>query len=249
MTEVRTTDAAFVKYADEGAYHWKEISRHWWRHNAFTAERYRRLIAALGGRRSGRVLDFGCGDGALLGLLHKQQPALELHGFDPNEHGLAAGRAMLERHGVRATLHADAGALPDDGFDAVVCTEVIEHVTDPAALLQTIRRVLAPGGTAVISTPIRLAEEPWDQNHRFEWFPSEFRRLLEASGLHVTRVEAVMPVAAVEAYFWRPRLFFRVPVFRVLTNLLSIYGGVNASTWLAMRPRLHMMQLAVLTKP
>lgn len=47
---------------------------------------------------------------------------------------------------------------------------------------------------------------------------------------------------------WRPRFLLRVPVFRVLCNLLSIYARVNALTWLGMRPRLFMTQLAVLEK-
>jgi hypothetical protein len=43
-------------------------------------------------------------------------------------------------------------------------------------------------------------------------------------------------------------VFARVPVFRLLCNLLSIYAKVNAISWLRMRPRLFMMQIVVADK-
>jgi SAM-dependent methyltransferase len=39
-------------------------------------------------------------------------------------------------------------------YDAIYCMEVLEHVVDPAAMLATFKRLLAPGGTLVISVPI-----------------------------------------------------------------------------------------------
>jgi SAM-dependent methyltransferase len=246
--QTRTTDAAFAKYAEAGAYHWREIGGHWIWHNAFTAERYRRVLGALDGRRIHRVLDVGCGDGALIGMGQRRWPGAEWHGCEPNELGRRLAGAMLARHGVTATLHAELAALPDAFFDAVTCTEVIEHVHDPAGLLRHVGRVLAPGGAAVLTTPVRLTEIPEDPNHVREWFPTEFRALCDSSGLAVVTHDLVMPMAGVEAYFWRPRIFLRVPVFRVLCNVLSIYCGVNPSALLAMRPRLPMLQMVVLVR-
>ena len=247
--ESPTTDAAFRKYDESGAYHWREVGRHWIGHNAITAERYRRVLGALGNRPVRRLLDVGCGDGALLGVARPRFRDAELHGYDPSAAGLRLAHQMLEQHGIVARLHGDPNDIPQAFFDAVICTEVIEHVHDPGRLLTLLARALAPGGAAVVTTPVRLTEEPEDTNHQVEWFPREFRRLCESSGLRPVSHDLVMPVACVEAYFWRPRLFFRVPVFRLISNLLSIYAGVNASSWLAMRPRLHMMQIAVLEKP
>jgi hypothetical protein len=81
-----------------------------------------------------------------------------------------------------------------------------------------------------------------------EWFPTEFAKLFDAAHWRVVSHEEVVPCAAVEAYFWRPPLFLRVPVFRLICNLLSIYAGVNAMSWLRMRPRLFMMQIVVAEK-
>ena len=244
----RTTDAAFSKYDEGGAYHWREVGRHWIGHNAFTAERYRRVLDALGSRPVRRLLDVGCGDGALIAVARRRFPAADLHGYDPNATGLGLAREVLGRHRIEAHLHGDQASIPQGAFDAVICTEVIEHVNEPEALLRLIASALGPGGVAVLTTPVRLTETPEDTNHRIEWFPSEFRRLCESSGLALVSHDTVIPAAAIEAYFWRPKLFLRVPVFRLICNVLSIYFGVNASAWLAVRNRLPTLQIAVLKK-
>jgi 2-polyprenyl-3-methyl-5-hydroxy-6-metoxy-1,4-benzoquinol methylase len=245
----RTIDEKFAKYAESGAYHWTEIGSHWIWHNAFTAERYRRVLEKLEGRTVRRLLDVGSGDGALLWLAHCRLRTAQLDGLDPNDEGRRLAKALLERHGVPVALHADWTTVEPGAYDAITCTEVIEHVSDPARLLENIGGALRASGIAVVTTPIRLTEEPEDPNHRYEWFPNEFRRLCEASALRLVSHESVIPAASAEAYFWRPPVFARVPLFRVLCNLLSIYGGVKALTWLGLRRRLFMLQIAVLQKP
>jgi 2-polyprenyl-3-methyl-5-hydroxy-6-metoxy-1,4-benzoquinol methylase len=243
-------DAAFAKYAEDGAYHWREVSRHWLHHHAFTVERYRRTLAVLGSLSGCRVLDYGCGDGALLGWISRAVgPKGEAHGFDPNPQAVQLARQMLSQHRLVAAVHADIAQLPDGYFDAVSCAEVIEHVHDVPALLAHVTRVLKPGGRAVLTTPVRLTESPQDPNHIREWFPDEFAALFADGLLRLLRHEQIIPAAAAEVYFWRPPIFLRLPVFRLLCNLLSIYGGINALTWLRLRPRLFMMQLVLLERP
>jgi SAM-dependent methyltransferase len=250
MTPSPPHDAAFVKYLDDGAYHWRETSRHWLHHHAFTVERYRRTLAALGPLRGRRVLDYGCGDGALLGWLSRAvHPGGAAHGYDPNPEARELARHMLAAHRLAASLHSNVEELPDAHFDAVTCAEVIEHAHDVSALLAHIHRVLTPGGRAVITTPVRLTESPLDPNHVREWFPGEFAALFADGPLRLLRHEQFTPVAATEVYFWRPPMFLRVPIFRLLCNLLSIYGGVNALSWLRLRPQLFMTQLALVERP
>jgi SAM-dependent methyltransferase len=243
-------DARFAKYAESGAYHWREVGRGLIAHNAFTAERYRRVIKDAALRDGDRVLDYGCGDGALLGVLHRAagRRKYDLHGFDPNTLAVELAGAALRSNRVAATIHASLASLPDGHFDRVICTEVIEHASDPDGLLREIARLLKPGGRAVVSTPIRLTEYPEDVNHVREWFPSEFARLFDRGSWRVVSHEQVAPAAGPEVYFWRPPVFARVPVFRLLCNLLSIYAKVNAISWLRMRPRLFMMQIVVAEK-
>jgi len=243
-------DADFAKYAESGAYHWREIGPGLIGHNAFTAERYRQVIDRAALRPGDRVLDYGCGDGALLSVMHQRlgRQAHELHGFDPNPLAVQLAGAMLESHGVEATIHGSIASLPPDYYDRVICTEVIEHAATPGDLLLDVARVLKPGGRVVITTPIRLTEAPEDPNHVREWFPGEFAQLFENGTWSVIAHEQIVPAAATEVYFWRPIIFARIPVFRLLCNLLSIGAGVNAMSWLRMRPRLFMMQIVTAEK-
>src|SRR5262245_6341389 len=172
-------DYKFEKYQKIGAYHWTEISNNWLWHHSFTAERYRRALALLGTLSGKRILDYGCGDGALLGMISKQVGASgEAHGFDPNSKAVELAEALLVKHRLAANVCSASSDLPDDYYDGVVCTEVIEHVYDPLHLLNEIHRVLKPGATVVITTPVRLTERPGDPNHIQEWFPSEFADLV-----------------------------------------------------------------------
>jgi SAM-dependent methyltransferase len=249
MTDPAPHDAAFAKYAESGAYHWREIGRHWIRHNAFTAERYRRTLQAVAPLQGKRVLDYGCGDGALLGwIAHEVGANGAALGFDPNAEGLRLARAMLEKRRLGASLHDRLEEISDGTLDCVVCAEVIEHAYNPLGLLQQIHRVLRTGGMAVLTTPIRLTERPEDPNHVREWYFQEFAEFLKTGPLRVVRHEPFLPAAAAEIYFWRPPVFLRLPVFRLLCNVLSIHFSVNALSWLRVRPRLYMAQLAVLEK-
>jgi 2-polyprenyl-3-methyl-5-hydroxy-6-metoxy-1,4-benzoquinol methylase len=239
-------DASFEKYATRGAYHWAEIGRNLIRHNAFTAERYRLVADRVGAGQGQRLLDYGCGDGAFLSVLAARRRGLvDVHGYDPNPLAIQYAHEALHARRIPVSLHESTSTLVAGSFDCVTCTEVIEHASAPAEMLREIAALLRPGGRLVMTTPIRLTEVPEDPNHVQEWFPTEFPALFDHRLWRVLSHEQVVPCAAAEAYFWRPPLFLRVPIFRLACNAVSIYARTNAMTWLRMRSRLFMMQIVV----
>jgi ubiquinone/menaquinone biosynthesis C-methylase UbiE len=102
-----------------------------------------------------RILDLGCGDGALSELI-VEHAEVALTAADVAQAALARAAAR-PRLGQRATFLQVPfdGDLPleDNAFELVWAGEVIEHVADTGRWLSEVRRVLAPGGELLISTP------------------------------------------------------------------------------------------------
>lgn len=106
------------------------------------------LVEEIGGLAGKRVLDFGCGWGGET-LWLAQQAALAV-GCDIELASLQAAQRFMARSGQRNVLFVPVRdnrlPLPNDTFDAVLSTNVFEHVMEPEAAFAEICRVLKPGG-------------------------------------------------------------------------------------------------------
>jgi len=114
---------------------------------AFVAER----AGPLAGRR---VADVGCGGGILAEAMARE--GAEVTGIDASEAALRVARLHAAESGVKVdyqpgTAEALAAGMPG-AFDIVTCMELIEHVPDPASLIQACARLARPGGHVFFST-------------------------------------------------------------------------------------------------
>lgn len=104
---------------------------------------------------SGRLLDIGTGPGRLLITLHRLAPGLDLTGVDISEAMAAQAAGNLAAAGLSGAIHvrqAGARQLPfeDNSFDIVINTASLHHWKEPRESLAEIRRVLKPGGFALL---------------------------------------------------------------------------------------------------
>jgi SAM-dependent methyltransferase len=112
----------------------------------------RRRALLLGEARPGeRVLDLGCGAGRFLAAL--REAGAEAVGVELAE--AAAERARANVPGADVRLLEPDGSLPlgHGEVDLVWCSEVLEHIPDVGHALLEVRRVLRPGGRALVTVP------------------------------------------------------------------------------------------------
>lgn len=149
-----------------------------------------------------KVLDVGCGSGIHLAhILRKWRYATGM-GVDISNVHLQAARELAKSCGVVGRcsfVQADAELLPiNERFDVILCTEVLEHLLEPAKLLARLRSLSHPRTCLVVSVPqiymggkagtFELSID--DETHRYYHEQYDFKRissLLLASGFRVQK--------------------------------------------------------------
>jgi SAM-dependent methyltransferase len=145
----------------------------------------------------GRVLDYGCAE----------QPYRRF--FGP---GVAFVGADLPGNPDADVTIAGDGTLPvaDEAFDAVLSTQVLEHVADPATYLEECRRVLRPGGRLLLSTHGLMVYHP-DPVDYWRWTAAGLEQIITAAGLRIVHREGIMGLGAVGLQFVQDALYHRAP--------------------------------------
>lgn len=147
----------------------------------------------------GRLLDFGCAD----------MPYRRFFGSDADVVG-----ADLPGN-PRASIHVRPdGTLPTDdaSFDAVLSTQVLEHVADPSVYLAECLRVLRPGGRLLLSTHGMMVYHP-DPVDYWRWTCAGLRRAVEQAGFGIVRFEGIMGMAATGLQLVQDAACLRVPAW------------------------------------
>jgi SAM-dependent methyltransferase len=190
---------------------WHRYAQHIKKLRPFLANLSRDLDATS----ASRVLDYGCAE-------------LPYRDFFPHETSYVA--ADLPGN-PRATLDLNADGTvpaPDDEFDAVVSTQVLEHVADPALYLREAHRVLKPGGRLLLSTHGTFIYHP-DPEDYWRWTGAGLRKAVTDAGLRVVRFEGMIGLLPMglqlvqDAIYWHLPRPLRAP-FAVLMQALMGLG-------------------------
>lgn len=101
------------------------------------------------------VVNLGCGVGPQA-VVYKGRYK-RMVGVDLNRERLESSRILLGEHGVQnyetVCAPVETTGLPDASFDKALAIDIIEHLPEPAGILQETHRLLKPGGELLISVP------------------------------------------------------------------------------------------------
>ena len=172
-------------YRDVETYDWVDVADNIRGLEAFFHRNRARVVRRLTARYATPgepILDAGCGTG--LNLRHLPAGST---GIDINPRNIELLRKRLPGYTL---VEGDIEAMPfaDGSFGTVLCTEVLEHVPDPAAAIREFRRVLRPGGVLIGSVPARSmvwklrflsSTCPHSEPFHNEYLPHEVRQMLD----------------------------------------------------------------------
>ena len=193
----------------EVIYHQLE-EQHWW----FAGRRDMtfRLVQQLALPPDAAILEVGCSGGPLL-LALRTAGFRRLMGIDISADSIALAQARgLSNVAVMDGAHL---TFPDQSFDLLIASDVLEHIEDEAQALREWRRVLRPGGRLIVFVP--AYRQLWSAhdvaNHHFRRYSrATLRQALRRSGWRVNRLS-----------YWNFTLFF--PAYLVRTGQRRLRGG------------------------
>ncbi len=96
---------------------------------------------------------------------------------------------FLPGEGVDHVADVADTKLPAESYDAIICMQVLEHVTNPQAVCRELYRLCKPGGHVMVSAP----QSAWLHNlpyHFFHYTNLGMRQILEEAGFEVQAIEA-----------------------------------------------------------
>ena len=144
------------------------------------------------------LLDYGCGN--------KPYQKLFSEKFTKYVCADLAGNKLAE-----VTIKED-GTLPspNDCFDCVLSSQVLEHVIDPGLYLREAFRVLRPGGSLIISTHGSWPYHP-DPTDYWRWTIDGLQLQIQAAGFEIATVKSVFGSESVALQLWQDSTFYRLP--------------------------------------
>src|SRR5438445_10100628 len=203
--------------------------RHWWYRGR--RQVLERVIAALRLAPAARILDAGCGSGRNMVELSRRGTVT---GVEVSDTGAGLARA---RH-AGEVISGSVLQMPfaSASFDLAVCLDVLEHLEDDLAALRELRRVVAPGGSLLVTVPayqwLWSGHDEVNHHHR-RYTRRSLQRVAERAGWQQVRTtyfnSLLLPVAIML------RLLDRVNT-KTTESSLDLWVPPEPLNWLLERP-------------
>ena len=214
---LRQHSGASARQAEAVVFSHKQPGLYWMQHKIGTAFALGRFS------RTDRLLEVGCTAGDYTMMLARD--GYQVTGLDISPESIKAAQLLARNLGLsRAEFIAadvdDMRVIPDNSFDGVFSFSTLRYVPDPVRSLREVRRVLRPGGRAVVDFPNKYC--PWFEFLKFvmggerhihdhTYSTAQVRRMMERAGF--VNIEA-------------RRIIFFSKLFPA--NLVLLYKAVDA---------------------
>lgn len=129
------------------------------------------LYPRINKRMEGKALDIGCGTGSFL----KYRP--NTVGIDVNKYNVI----HCNKLGLEAYHVTERWPFADGSFDSAIMDNVLEHIDEPAAILQETFRVLKTTGSLIVGVPASKGFA-WDNDHKIFYTEKSLKETMEKNG-------------------------------------------------------------------
>ena len=158
-----------------------------------TLIRKKKLMESFTGKKTGSILDVGCGTGAFLHTM--KQAGWEVTGLEPDEN---AAKKAKELYGIAPIKADEIYNLSAASFDAITMWHVLEHVHDLHGYMKKLKSLLKPGGKLFIAVPNYTSydaanyKQYWAAydvpRHLYHFSPKSMKELFTLHGLNIEKM-------------------------------------------------------------
>jgi SAM-dependent methyltransferase len=179
---------------------------------ARNAKRYQNRLRVIRETvKPGPLLEIGCGKGDLLSLVAGEY---EAEGIDISSHAV---EALRDRRAFRVRQDdIQVSPLEEDYYEGIAAFNVLEHLREPAPVLQKIVKALRPGGALIGSVPYNAAvlgrfhtllTNIMDRTHVSTYSPDRWRGLFEEAGFRQVEFFGETNLAIIASWYLRGGLW------------------------------------------
>jgi 2-polyprenyl-3-methyl-5-hydroxy-6-metoxy-1,4-benzoquinol methylase len=172
----------------------------------------RRLICKTLGEKE-NVLEMGCGVGDVLVYAAATLSKVTMFGMDNSEVAIHAAKEKIKTLGLNNAKimlgDVKEPALRDGCFDAIICADVLEHLTDDKRAVLEAKRILKSGGELIVTVPayMSLWSKMDEECHHLRRYDKKMlERLLAENGFRITSIRYWNSLLTVPVFLYR-RLF------------------------------------------
>ena len=162
---------------------------------------------------NGKLLDVGCGPGVFLFMTKQMRPELNCEGIDISTSQIEFAKSQMNdsQKGLDfKVVNSEHLPYEDNSFDVVTTIEVLEHLHpyDAMKISNEVRRVLAPDGEWIVTTPNyksfwplielilnKVSPVKYEEQHISKFVPNSLAKFVEAAGFDIISIESVFFVS------------------------------------------------------